>query len=166
MEKKGVKKADKKADRKLIKLSDDSELTASGDKFYDIDSEQLIYEVLKDFNHGTIELDDVIIKREYLECSKEDVNILHTEVKHKTDAPKATIAIVHGFGQNSDLFIEYAIQFALNGYKVQTVDLRGFGWSGGLKATYTLTEIQKDIVTLLKEADAELPLFFYAHSMG
>lgn len=166
MEKKGAKKAAKEPEKKLIKLSDDSELTASGDKFYDIDSEQLIFEVLKDFNHGTIELDDVIIKREYIESFKDGINISHTEIKHKTDPPKATIAIVHGLGQNSDLFIEYGIQFAMNGYKVQAIDLRGFGWSGGLKAQYTITEIQSDIVALLKEADAEIPLFLYAHSMG
>ena len=66
MEKKGAKKADKKADRKFVKLSDNSELTASGDKYYDIDTEQIIFDVLQDFNEGTIEIDDVILKREYI----------------------------------------------------------------------------------------------------
>ena len=46
---------------------------------------------------------------------------------------KATIAIVHGFGENSDIFLESALVFALNGFDVHLIDLRGFGFSGGAR---------------------------------
>ena len=54
----------------------------------------------------------------------------------------------------------------MNGYKVELIDFRGYGWSGGSRAEHTLLEMQHDIVALLKEVDPELPLFLHAHSMG
>lgn len=163
MEKKSPKK---KEEKKVFKLSDEPDLTEAGDKHYIVDTEQVLFKLLKDFSQGTLEIDDVIIKREYVAGAGEQVRILHTEVVHKTEAPKATVAIFHGLGQNSDPFIDYAINFAMNGYKVQLIDFRGFGWSGGIRLESTIVDLQNDVATLLKEADAELPMFLYAHSMG
>jgi alpha-beta hydrolase superfamily lysophospholipase len=147
-------------------LDDDHELNEAGDKFYKIDSHKLLFHIIDEWNEGKIEIDDVVLTREYIETSGVQTRLCHTEISHKHNAPKATMAIFHGLGQNSDLFVEFGIQFAMNGYKVEFIDFRGYGWSGGMRAEHTLIEMQHDIVALLKEADPELPLFFFAHSMG
>jgi acylglycerol lipase len=150
----------------LIELDEEPELNEQGDKYYKIDSEALLFDQVEGFHEGTLEIQDVVIKREYIDTEGEMIKISHTEICHKTESPKATIAMFHGFGQYSDMFLEIGIQFAMNGYKVQLIDFRGYGWSGGRRLEYTLVEMQNDIVALLKEADPELPMFFYCHSMG
>lgn len=88
-------------------------------------------------------------------------------IKEDDDSPKkATLCIFHGFGENSELFLEYAMQFALNGYTVIIPDWRGFGFSGGPKLGVTVSDNHHDIVSVLKICDPELPVFFYGHSMG
>ena len=120
-----------------------------------------------DFNHGKIEIDDIIFKREFIVSEEGDhLRLLHTEIYHKNIKPKATIAIFHGLGQGSDMFIETGIQYAMNGYKVEYIDFRGYGGSGGVRGDSTLIDLQKDIVLLLKEIDADIPLFVFAHSKG
>ena len=122
---------------------------------------------MADFNEGEIEIDEVILRREFINSEQGDhLRIQHTEIFHKDHQPKATIAIFHGLGQGSDMFAESGIQYALNGYKVEAVDYRGFGSSGGVRGDSTIIDIQNDIVLLLKEVDPDLPLFVMAHSMG
>lgn len=128
--------------------------------------ERLLFDTIDCWNEGELEVGEVIFSREYITSEGNQIRICHTEVNHKQDKPKASIAIFHGLGQNSDLFSELSIQFAMNGYKVHMVDFRGYGWSGGNRAEYTLVELQYDVVACLKEVDPDLPLFLYAHSMG
>jgi alpha-beta hydrolase superfamily lysophospholipase len=62
------------------------------------------------------------------------VYTLHSRFRDTTffdEDIKASIAIFHGFGENSDIFMETALQFAMNGLDVHLIDLRGFGFSGG-----------------------------------
>jgi acylglycerol lipase len=64
---------------------------------------------------------------------------------------KATMAIIHGYGENSDIFIESAIQFALNGFDVHLIDLRGFGMTGGSRmAGWKISELHYDVAALIK----------------
>lgn len=62
----------------------------------------------------------------------------HTQLRD-TSIPdeqlRATIAIVHGFAENSDIHLESALQYALNGFEVHLIDLRGYGLSGGFRMT-------------------------------
>lgn len=107
------------------------------------------------------------MRREFITSEEGDhIRLLHTEVCHKENKPKATIAMFHGLGQGSDCFIETALQYAKNGYKVETIDFRGYGGSGGIRGEYTIIDLQKDIKILLKEVDTDIPCFVYAHSMG
>jgi alpha-beta hydrolase superfamily lysophospholipase len=123
--------------------------------------------VVADLFEGQVQIDDLIMKREYVSSNEGDhTRLCHTEIYHKDKTPKATIAFIHGLGEGSDLFCEYGMQFAMNGYKFEAIDLRGYGNSGGIRGDSTLVEMQNDIVTLLKEVDAEIPLFLIAHSMG
>lgn len=51
-------------------------------------------------------------------------------------------------------------------YEVLLVDLRGFGYSGGARGCAETEQLQRDIITLIKKANIEIPLYIYAHSLG
>ena len=75
--------------------------------------------------------------------------------------------IVHGFGENSDLFIETAMTYALNSIDVHMLDLTGFGYSGGKKmAKNNIETFMVDITDIMQHLSPSLPLFLYGHSMG
>lgn len=89
-----------------------------------------------------------------------DTSILDKDIK-------ASFAIVHGYGENSDIFLESALQYALNGFDVHLVDLRGFGMTGGTRmAGWKISELHYDVIAMLKQVNPLLPLFIYGHSMG
>ena len=75
----------------------------------------------------------VRVKRHYISFEQHDTPHMLTFYTNIRDTSfldedlKASVAIVHGFGENSDIFLETALQFALNGFDVHLVDLRGFG---------------------------------------
>ncbi|CAI2366427.1 unnamed protein product [Moneuplotes crassus] len=151
----------------LIKSERDEEINSAGDKFYHFEEGEKLLNLVTDFNFGDIFLGDIYIRREYLSSEEGDhIRLLHTEICHKENKPRATIAMFHGMGQGSDTLIETSLQYAKNGYKIETIDFRGYGGSGGIRGEYTITDLQKDIMLLLKEVDTDIPLFVYAHSMG
>ena len=79
----------------------------------------------------------------------------------------ATMAIVHGFAENSDIHLESAIQYALNGFDVHLIDLRGYGMSAGFRMTNNrIHDFHYDVTSLLQQVNPKLPLFIYGHSMG
>ena len=140
-------------------IKEEEQITELGDKFYTMNSDNLIYKKLSSFNEGILQLDNITVERKYIPGKGDHVVLSYTQID--TVDPKATIAICHGIGQNTDLFIELGILFALNGYKVIMIDFSGFGWSGGARLNQTIIDQQNDVVTMLKEADPELPLFVY-----
>eukprot|EP00123_Amoebidium_parasiticum_P013929 comp22228_c0_seq1/m.32771 comp22228_c0_seq1/g.32771 ORF comp22228_c0_seq1/g.32771 comp22228_c0_seq1/m.32771 type:complete len:470 (-) comp22228_c0_seq1:16-1425(-) len=80
--------------------------------------------------------------------------------------PKASLCLVHGFGEHSDRFTHVCESFVELDVAVHTVDLRGHGYSGGGRADGQFEDILKDIGVLLQRADPHLPLYLYGHSMG
>ena len=94
----------------------------------------------------------------------------HTSVRDlnlRDENLRATIAIVHGFAENSDIHLESAIQYALNGFDVHLIDLRGYGLAGGYRMIHNrIHDFQFDVTALLKQVNPKLPLFLYGHSMG
>jgi len=75
--------------------------------------------------------------------------------------------IIHGFGENSDLFLESALNYAINGLDVHLIDLTGYGYSSGIRmACNTIDIFQEDLSFLLELVNPNLPLFLYGHSMG
>lgn len=47
------------------------------------------------------------------------------------------------------------------------VDLRGFGMTGGTRmAGWKIHDLHYDVTACLKQANPNLPLFIYGHSMG
>lgn len=79
---------------------------------------------------------------------------LHTNVKDTSyfdEDLKASIAIVHGFGENSDVFLESAIIYALNGLDVHLIDLRGYGFTAGSRMMqHKISDYQYEVTALLK----------------
>ena len=71
-------------------------------------------------------------------------------IKNKNDKIKASLAIVHGFGEHSGRFLHMADHFAKEGYVVHLIDLRGFGYSGGPRGANTSEELHMDIEILIK----------------
>ena len=72
------------------------------------------------------------------------MTILHTRIDDAScpaNLKRATFLWVHGFAENSDFWLEPAIQFALNGFECHMVDLRGFGLSGGTRAGANTVEM-------------------------
>jgi alpha-beta hydrolase superfamily lysophospholipase len=95
---------------------------------------------------------------------------LHTSLRDSTyfdEDLKATFAIVHGYGENSDIFLETALQYALNGFDVHLIDLRGYGLSGSARMSrHRVHDYHHDVSVLLQMVNPKLPLFIYGHSMG
>ncbi len=94
----------------------------------------------------------------------------HTNIRDTTlsdDELKASFCIVHGYGENSDIFLESGLQYALNGFDVHLIDLRGFGMTGGARmAGWKISDLHYDVAAMLKQVKPHLPLFIYGHSMG
>ena len=60
----------------------------------------------------------------------------YTKVENiQNDQPIAQIALVHGFSEDSDIFLETAYQLALNNFTVHLVDNHAFGNSSGQRGT-------------------------------
>jgi acylglycerol lipase len=93
--------------------------------------------------------------------------IAHTRVWRQAVHLRGTVAIVHGYGECSDIHLENAIQLALNGFDVQLIDLRGYGLSGGFRMSLNrIHDYHFDVTALLLQCSPDLPLYLYGHSMG
>lgn len=133
-------------------------------------------EHIEDLHEGERWVDSICISRKYIvtHCNKGVVDskmfLMHTNVRDTSIADEqlhGTMAIVHGFAENSDVHLESAMQYALNGFDVQLIDLRGYGMSGGFRMTNNwVHDYHYDVASLLKQSNPLLPLFLYGHSMG
>jgi len=102
----------------------------------------------------------------------QNIRLYYTNVKAlDTEAVKITanLCIVHGFGHYSGEFYETAYFLAKNGINCHLIDLRGHGYSGGCRFDWTVEDLHTDILTLIKQAEADgvdLPIYVFGHSMG
>ena len=81
----------------------------------------------------------------------------------------ANLCIIHGFGHHSGFFLEMAYELAKQGINCHLIDLRSHGFSGGSRFDFTIEQLHQDIITLIKQAESdmpELPLYIFGHSMG
>jgi len=85
-------------------------------------------------------------------------------------APRAVLAIVHGYAEHLGRYEHVAAYFAARGYAVYAVDLRGHGESEGARVRVrSFAEYLDDVGALLSYARAQhpgAPLFVLGHSMG
>lgn len=85
-------------------------------------------------------------------------------------APKAVIAIVHGYAEHSGRYEHVAERLVARGCAVYALDLRGHGRSEGRRVFIrSVDEHLADIdrfLSLVRERQPALPLFLLGHSMG
>lgn len=51
-------------------------------------------------------------------------------------------------------------------FEVLLVDMRGFGYSGGPRGCSEVEDLQRDVIAVVKQANPDLPLYLYGHSLG
>lgn len=78
----------------------------------------------------------------------------------------ATVCIIHGFAEYSGRYKHIAEFFVNLNYEALLIDLRGFGYSGGARGCSEIDQLEKDLITLIKKANIDLPLYIYGHSLG
>lgn len=128
--------------------------------------------VLELFEEGEFLFADRIkVRRYYAPCTTSSDSEMYcylTELSDVTVSQKhASLAMIHGFAQCSDTFVEAALHFALNGYYVHLVDLEGFGFSGGCRINrLTIEKFHHQVNTVLEQVNPDLPCFLFGHSMG
>jgi len=86
------------------------------------------------------------------------------------DAPKAVVAICHGFNSHSGYYFWVAEQLTARGFAVYALDLRGRGQSDGERFYVDrVGEYEDDLAALIRLAKARepgLPVFLLGHSAG
>ncbi len=85
-------------------------------------------------------------------------------------SPKGVICLVHGLGEHSGRYSEWAARLNQVSYSVLTLDLRGHGKSDGQRGhVSSYDEYLQDTDLLLNEARQRFqgtPCFLYGHSLG
>jgi alpha-beta hydrolase superfamily lysophospholipase len=89
----------------------------------------------------------------------------------ETDVPqKGIVCLVHGLGEHSGRYTDWATRLNQAGYTFLTYDLRGHGKSGGQRGhILSYDEYLSDTDMLVKEAQQRyqgIPCFLYGHSLG
>ena len=85
-------------------------------------------------------------------------------------APKAVMALVHGYGEHCGRYEHMAAHLNAKQISVVTLDLRGHGKSAGKRGVILdYDDFRKDLAALLTQTRGlypETPLILYGHSMG
>ncbi len=97
-------------------------------------------------------------------------NLTYFAQSWECENPKAIINLIHGIGEHSSRYDEWAGWFVENGYTVLSFDYRGHGRSEGKKGYIPNYEsIMKDIDLILSKSDElfpNIPKILYGHSLG
>ena len=81
--------------------------------------------------------------------------------------PRATVLVIHGFGEHSGRYAELAEYLADANLLTLIPDLRGFGKSAGSRGFVSVwSEYLDDIHALMEQQSAAQPLLLLGHSMG
>lgn len=84
--------------------------------------------------------------------------------------PRATLIIIHGFGEHSGRYTNVVSQFIPQGYAIYGFDLRGHGRSPGQRGHInSWDEYREDVKTflqLISKKEPTRPVFLWGHSMG
>jgi len=97
-------------------------------------------------------------------------NITLQGIAWKAAAPKATVCLIHGFGEHAGRYHHVAEVFNKKGLNLYSLDLIGHGRSDGKRGDIpSFDTFLEEVALLLKKAKNDypnLPLFLYGHSMG
>jgi alpha-beta hydrolase superfamily lysophospholipase len=84
-----------------------------------------------------------------------------------TDKPRATVIIVHGWGEHSNRYADLAEYLAGQGFSVHAMDLRGHGHSGGARGQVNdFNDYVSDLEGLIERERGYEKLFIVGHSLG
>jgi alpha-beta hydrolase superfamily lysophospholipase len=87
-----------------------------------------------------------------------------------TASPRATVVLVHGYGEHSGRYEHVGGALAEAGFAAWTTDLRGHGRTSGERASVArIADLADDVGVVLEEAraaNAHLRVFVLGHSMG
>ncbi len=99
-----------------------------------------------------------------------DGTVLKGRLWRPSNKPRATICLVHGFGEHSARYDSWARRFCDENIMVYAVDYRGHGKSEGKRGVVnSIAEINDDINAMLRRCKGswhDVPNFIYGHSMG
>ena len=80
---------------------------------------------------------------------------------------RAQVGLVHGFSEESDIFLELAYQLALNNFTVHLIDTDSYGYTSGVRgAGPNLEKFHHNITALLGEFEEGIPAILYGNSLG
>ncbi len=93
---------------------------------------------------------------------------LHEQTWPAEGPPKASVVIVHGYGEHIGRYDETGRALAAAGFSVRGLDLRGHGQSSGVRGFCNrFDEYLDDVDAIVARARGEaLPLFLLGHSFG
>jgi len=84
-----------------------------------------------------------------------------------TEKPRATVIIVHGWGEHSNRYADLAEYLAGQGLSVHAMDLRGHGRSEGTRGHVNdFNDYVSDLEKLIERERGDEKLFIIGHSLG
>lgn len=105
-----------------------------------------------------------------ISCYTSDGLMLYTEHVLPESDSKAVVLLVHGYGEHSGRYAHVIARLASAGYAVYTLDQRGHGKSGGVRAYCDTMEQFVDDLKLyfdqITTAHPDQKVFVIGHSMG
>lgn len=108
--------------------------------------------------------------QEYLWKSHDGLDIYAQSWQPEASQPLAVINLVHGLGEHSGRYAEWAEWFVAEGYAFLSLDYRGHGKSGGKRGhTDEYLSYMRDIGLLLSKSEElfpNIPVILYGHSLG
>ncbi|EAR96376.2 alpha/beta fold hydrolase (macronuclear) [Tetrahymena thermophila SB210] len=115
---------------------------------------------------GTFECKEYRLTRKFIEGKGIAMRLYYNHMEPIVKPKKATLIIVHGFGEHSGKFLDFGEFFVLQGFDVHFIDLRGFGYSGGARGVSVIEDMIADIEMCMRQVQEGLPLFLFGHSLG
>ena len=94
---------------------------------------------------------------------------LYSQTWSNGNIPRALVCLIHGLGDHSSRFDEWARLFVKQGFAVTAFDLRGNGKSEGKRGHASYEHLLNDIGLFVKESKKlfpKIPVILYGHSLG
>jgi alpha-beta hydrolase superfamily lysophospholipase len=111
-----------------------------------------------------------LYKKELMETKEYPCGKTATYKFDTEGAPKAVILLIHGFGEHSGRYRDWAMKFNEQGISLRAFDLPGHGLSDGRRGVMPPFDVIFDSIDIiLKDIAAELPgipQLIYGHSLG
>lgn len=143
--------------KKNLKRHENSQSDVDYNKLFIEDNTKFIGEFISANNK-------IKIIRGFIHTSDNE-RLFYTKIQTNKEKSKANQIMLHG-QNHSGKFIELGMHFASQNFSVLQIDMRGFGYSGGLRFNSSVVDLHRDLVSIIKLMNPKQPLFQYGHSFG